>query len=69
LAIIDWKMSRINGIEFAKIIPQLDNKIMVILVPGYGVDHDLRKQLKKQEYFEKVNSFSQVYRNYKKRAK
>ena len=53
LAIIDCKMPQINGIELAKIISQLDDKIMVMLMSGCEIDRDLLRQINKEEYLKK----------------
>jgi len=53
LAIIDWKMSRVIGIEFAKIISHFDDKIMMISMFDYGVDHYLLKQIREEKYLKK----------------
>ena len=53
MAIIDCKMPQINGIELAKIISQLDDKIMVMLMSGCEIDRDLLRQINKEEYLKK----------------
>lgn len=46
-------MPQINGIELAKIISQLDDKIMVMLMSGCEIDRDLLRQINKEEYLKK----------------
>jgi len=53
LAITDWKMPGMNGFEFTKIISDVDDEIIVMLMSGYDLKEYQLKQANIDHYLKK----------------
>ena len=60
LVITDWKMPKLNGLEFTKIVSQIDDKIKVMLMSAYELDQDQLREINKNDYLRKPVHMAQL---------
>jgi len=53
LVITDWRMPEIGGGEIIKLISQLDQNILIILMSAYELDIDEFREITKEDYISK----------------
>jgi CheY-like chemotaxis protein len=53
LVITDWKMPEIGGREMIKLISQLDQNILIMLISAYELDLDEFREIRKDDYISK----------------
>ena len=53
LVITDWKMPEIGGREIIRLISQLDQNILIMLISAYELDLDIFREIRKEDYISK----------------
>jgi len=53
MVITDWKMPKMNGLEFTKQLSDIDGKIRVMLMSAYDLDQDQLRKVNKDDYLRK----------------
>jgi CheY-like chemotaxis protein len=66
LVLTDWRMPKMNGLQLAKKIDEIDKEIKIMLMSAYDMEEDQLKEAKMSDYIRKPIHMNQIIESVKK---